>query len=103
MQRDPTQWPRALEFLPERWLQGELEEAPRPGGGPWPKPYLPFSLGPRNCVGMMLAKAEIAMTLCQLIRNYKFSFAGDEEPRIAVSLSLTPNHMPMRIERRPKM
>jgi hypothetical protein len=51
---------------------------------------------------MMLAKAEIAMTLCQLIRNYKFSFAGDEVPRIAVGLSLTPNHMPMRIVRRQK-
>lgn len=51
MQRDASQWDNPDEFDPTRWLDGGKATAGRA--------YLPFSMGPRNCVGMNLARMEI--------------------------------------------
>lgn len=41
--RDPILFPEGERFLPERWL----EETPEMRNA-----FIPFSAGPRNCVGM---------------------------------------------------
>lgn len=43
---NPRVWPRANEFLPQRWLVGEDHEL-----YPNPREYRPFEQGPRNCIG----------------------------------------------------
>jgi cytochrome P450 len=50
-------YPRALEFRPERFLDGEVE----------PYTWLPFGGGIRRCVGAALAQAEIAEVLRTVI------------------------------------
>jgi len=40
----PKLWDHPDEFLPERWLSGV--EIPH-------EQFLPFSFGPRNCIGMV--------------------------------------------------
>ncbi|KAK9896419.1 cytochrome P450 [Cystobasidium minutum MCA 4210] len=60
--RDPGLFPDAEAFKPERWLNetAELRNA-----------FIPFSYGPRNCVGMNLAWAEMRFILGSLLRRYR--------------------------------
>jgi cytochrome P450 len=54
-------WPEPESFLPERW------DAPsdRPANT-----YMPFSIGPRNCIGQQFAMIEGKIMLAQLIHNF---------------------------------
>ncbi|KAB8294239.1 hypothetical protein EYC80_009671 [Monilinia laxa] len=52
----------AEEFRPERWAP---EEGLRPGWG-----YLPFSGGPRICVGQQFALAEASYTIIRLLQEF---------------------------------
>lgn len=49
--------------------------------------YLPFGAGPRNCIGMRLAKLEIKMALVQLFR--RFSIVASSETEVSLT-PLTP-------------
>ena len=42
-----------------------------------PNAYLPFGMGPRNCVGMRFAMEEIKIALCTIVKNFRF-FPTDE-------------------------
>jgi cytochrome P450 len=48
-------------FDPERWLKGNL----RPGWG-----YIPFSGGPRVCIGQNFALTEVMFVVVQLVRRF---------------------------------
>lgn len=56
--RDPEK------FVPERWLGDERYKGDRK------KALQPFSLGPRNCIGMNLAYAEMRIILARLVWNF---------------------------------
>lgn len=49
-------------FIPERWIgqsqSGDMEKA-----------FTPYSLGPRNCIGQNLAKAELLLATSQICRR----------------------------------
>jgi len=62
---NPSVWPEADRFLPERWL---VEEGDRlyPPKNAW----RPFEKGPRNCIGMELAITEIKIILALTIRSF---------------------------------
>ena len=44
-----------------------------------PSAFMPFGLGPRNCIGMQFAREEIKLILCTLIKQYQF-FPVEETP-----------------------
>ena len=50
MQHDERWWEDAQEFKPERWMNDKTG-GDRSGG----LAYMPFGLGPHNCVGLKLA------------------------------------------------
>eukprot|EP00047_Mylnosiga_fluctuans_P023009 m.130478 g.130478 ORF g.130478 m.130478 type:complete len:489 (-) comp9451_c1_seq1:186-1652(-) len=57
-------WPRAAEFLPERWLT--METAPSPF-------YYPvFNAGPRLCLGMNMAYTEAKIAAASILQKYRF-------------------------------
>lgn len=64
--RHPAYWPRADEFVPERWLPTTTEgDALHPRKGAW----RPFELGPRNCMGQELALLELRAILAMTLRE----------------------------------
>lgn len=58
-------WPNAGEFDPERFLNQR--------GGRHPFSYLPFSAGPRNCIGSKYAIAEMKGVLSVILQNYRIT------------------------------
>ncbi|GIY32256.1 cytochrome P450 3A21 [Caerostris darwini] len=64
--RDPQRFPDPKRFYPERF-SGE-EKANRDQYS-----YMPFGVGPRNCVGMRFALTEIKVCLAHVIANFKIN------------------------------
>lgn len=77
IQRHPDYWPRPDEFLPERWLAVEGEPLYVAVKEAW----MPFSLGPRNCVGIELAMIELKLVAVLIARDFDIEEAWDEWDR----------------------
>ncbi|KAI0199882.1 cytochrome P450 [Astrocystis sublimbata] len=54
----------ANEFIPERWLDDVEFSTDRRHC------FNPFSVGPRNCIGMSLAQSEMKLVLALVVRNF---------------------------------
>ncbi|QYO63905.1 cytochrome P450 [Leptolyngbya sp. 7M] len=64
LQRRADYFPEPLKFNPERFRNPEAI----------PKfAYLPFSAGPRVCIGNLLAMMQMKVNLAVLLREYRFS------------------------------
>lgn len=56
------------EFMPERWLN---DSHPKRSGGKACNPaFMPFSTGPRSCIGRSLVRAEVSLTAAILLWRY---------------------------------
>lgn len=74
---NPRVWPRADEFLPDRWLvEAGHELYPVPGA------WRPFEQGPRNCIGQTLVYNEIRILLAMSLRSFDISPAYEEWDKI---------------------
>lgn len=76
LHHNPTVWPDAESFLPERWLVD-----PSHALYPAPHAWRPFEKGPRNCVGMELAMTEIKIILALTVRGFEIRDAYAEFDR----------------------
>ncbi|CAG9854569.1 unnamed protein product [Phyllotreta striolata] len=61
-QRSDKNYEKPLEFIPERFLDMD---------GTDPFKYIPFSAGPRNCIGQKFALLEMKSTISKVLRNFK--------------------------------
>ena len=61
-QRDPVAFPDPTSFSPERWLKGETELMK--------ELMMPFSKGPRACLGKNLALTELKLITAALIKHF---------------------------------
>ncbi|KAG7151586.1 sterigmatocystin biosynthesis monooxygenase stcS like protein [Verticillium longisporum] len=68
------QWHRADEFLPERWLVTNQEDALCPGKDSWRV----FGLGPRHCIGQELALMELKLVVALVIREMDVECAWEK-------------------------
>lgn len=80
MQRSEANWPKALEFMPERFFDEEAEKS---------YAFLPFSKGPRRCIGELFAMAEISCVLVEFFKRFKFE-PITELPQDIAHVSLKP-------------
>ncbi|KAI9148738.1 putative sterigmatocystin biosynthesis P450 monooxygenase stcS [Paramyrothecium foliicola] len=61
---NPRVWPRATEFLPERFLVGADHEL-----HPYPDAFRPFEQGLRNCIGQTLVWNELKIAVIMTCRD----------------------------------
>lgn len=84
---DKSMWGEdANEFNPERFAGGAAEACKHPMG------YLPFSMGPRSCVGQNFAMMEAKVVLAMILSRYGFQLSANYRHAPVFVLTLKPKH-----------
>lgn len=94
LHRNPEVYPKPEQFIPERFL-------PENSYGRHPYAYIPFSAGPRNCIGQKFAILEEKAVISAVLRNYKIEAIDRREdltllgelilrPKDGLRLKITP-------------
>lgn len=94
IQRHRKLWAEPDLFDPDRWDRDDSIESQR-------NAYLPFSLGPRVCLGAAFALQEATLILSLLAREFRFEPAAGHEPKPVGRLTLrSENGMKLNVLRR---
>ncbi len=81
MHRSPEFWERPEEFLPQRFASdGKHRKGERP--------YFPFSLGPRRCLGEYFSFLEMKIHLGMLGQRFRLRTVTDEHPGLDLGINL---------------
>eukprot|EP00250_Pteridium_aquilinum_P020951 c24998_g1_i2 orf=391-1965(+) len=87
LQVDPTLWgPDAQDFNPQRFGNGVVKACNHPIA------FLPFSTGPRNCVGQNFALIEAKIILCMLLQRFRFRLSPGYKHSPTSSITMQPEH-----------
>ncbi|KAI1840576.1 hypothetical protein JX266_013240 [Neoarthrinium moseri] len=73
---NPANFARPKQFTPERWLQ--TDERPTWTRNDHLEASQPFSVGPRNCIGISLAYAETKLILARLLFRFDLELLDDD-------------------------
>lgn len=87
-------WPEPKRFDPERFAPGATRAR-------HPFAYLPFSLGPRICIGMQFALYEARLVLAMILTRYRVCAVGDTEVGCLAAGTLKPDR-PIRLGIEPR-
>lgn len=83
MNHDEKLFEEPERFHPERWANAMNNN---------PFAYIPFSAGPRNCIGQKFATLEIKSIVSKILRHYHLKLAKDsiQTPILSAELILRP-------------
>ena len=94
LHRDPRYWPEPARFDPDRFAPGA--SAARSQGA-----YLPFSAGPRHCIGETLALSEMLFHLRAVVPHYRLTHVPEGPIELEAQVNLrTRRPLRMRVESR---
>ncbi len=97
LQHRPDLWPDPSRFDPERFTAEAEARRPRDA-------WIPFSDGPRVCIGAHFAQLEAPLVLATLLQRADFSLASNAEVLPDTASTLRPRGgMPMRVTLREKL
>ncbi|KAJ7311575.1 high nitrogen upregulated cytochrome P450 monooxygenase 2 [Mycena albidolilacea] len=71
LHRNPAYFSHPDQFLPDRWLSGSSLKFEKHDTSA----FIPFSLGPANCVGQKFARRELFVVLSGLFKTFEVRFA----------------------------
>jgi cytochrome P450 len=81
LHRTAEYWPDPDSFDPERFGPDcQYKKGDRP--------YYPFSLGPRRCLGEYFSFLEMKIHLGLLVQNFRMTLANDDEPGLDLGINL---------------
>lgn len=86
--RNPEYFEDPDQFKPERFLDVQTMERKNAFT------YIPFSAGPRNCIGQKFAMYEIKSIISKILRNFEVSLSkeGEAHPILTAELILRPEN-----------
>ncbi|MEL6873107.1 MAG: cytochrome P450, partial [Pseudomonadota bacterium] len=91
---NPRFWDEPEAFKPERWIGDAAKKRVKYS-------YLPFGGGKRSCIGGAMSQVENTLALSILLRRFQPEFAGETEPGINATVTLTPKGgLPFRVKER---
>jgi cytochrome P450 len=94
LHRHPDFWPDPETFNPERFAAADAEERHKFA-------YIPFSVGPRHCIGENLALFEMLGHLRAMSRRFRLTRASNEPIELEAQINLRPrSNLMMKVEMR---
>lgn len=91
LHRDENLWENALQFQPERFIDGEKLAKY--------KNFFPFGAGPRMCIGNHFALMEMAYFLGEFVKTYKIDTSA-QVPNAEALITMSPDQVVLKVERR---
>lgn len=80
LQRTAHYWPEPDRFDPDRFLATEKPKKDRP--------FYPFSLGPRRCVGEYFSFLEMKVHIGLLLPRFRLQLVGNAKPELELGINL---------------
>ncbi|MFD5177560.1 cytochrome P450 [Nocardia sp. NPDC058379] len=91
LQRDARFWVNPDWYNPDRWVTDDIDK----------NAFVPFSTGPRKCMGSRMAYISGVLTLASILQRYTFEVREGWKPRHELHLSIgLAGGLPVRVHRR---
>jgi len=81
LHRNTNYWDNVEDFLPQRFI-AEVEKDRHKFC------YLPFSAGPRRCIGDFFATVEMQIHIGLMAQKFRFELLGDKTPELETSINM---------------
>ena len=85
IQRHPALWRQPSRFNPDRFATDQSKER-------HPHAMIPFSAGPRKCIGEMLARIEMQFHLMIIARRLHLTYESETAPEMDAGVNLRSRH-----------